>query len=288
MPTVRTNDIETYYVRRGDGPAVVFVHAAIVDYSNWLPQLEALSDEYTTIAYDIRGHGRTGGSPRDTYSIDLFADDLETFVDALGLEKPVIVGISTGGCIAQVYAARHPESISGLVLADTFTSAVLDWRDRVQFAALKATIPPARFVGYERVETVKNWLHERFDRGASGNYENIEQLRKGAPAMGTDEFAKVIRAMASFPEMEVDLSAISVPTLVLYGENELGFIRRHVQKLGAEIPNTTVREVPNAGHASNLDDPEFFSAALREFLTGRVAVDAPGGVGDPGSTGTTA
>lgn len=285
MPTVRTNDIETYYVRHGDGPAIVFVHAAIVDYSNWLPQLEALNDEYTTIAYDSRGHGRTGGSPLDTYSIDLFADDLETFVDALELEKPVIVGISTGGCIAQVYAARHPESISGLVLADTFTSDVLDWRDRVQFAALKATIPPARFVGYERVETVKNWFHERFDRGASGNYENIKRLRKGAPAMESDEFAKVIRAMASFPELEVDLSAISVPTLVLYGENELGFIRRHVQKLGTEIPNTVVRAVPNAGHASNLDNPEFFSAALREFLAGRVYSDVAENGGDPEGVG---
>ena len=282
MPTVRTGDVETYYERRGDGPPVVFVHAAVTDHGQWLPQLEALSDEYATIAYDVRGHGRTGGSARGTYSIDLLADDLEAFVDALALETPVVVGISTGGCIAQVYAARHPERISGLVLADTFTSDVLDWRDRVQFAALKATIPPARLVGYARVERAKNWIHERFDAGASGEYERIERLREGTPRMETDEFAKVIRALARFPEMDVDLSAITVPTLVVYGENELGFVRRHVRRMGAEIPNATVREVPDAGHAANLDDPGFFTSAVREFLAERVfgeASDVGTGVG---------
>lgn len=75
MPTVRSNDIETYYEQRGDGPPIVFVHGAIVDHSQWEPQLEGLSDEYTTIGYDVRGHGRTGGSVDDPYSIDLFDDE---------------------------------------------------------------------------------------------------------------------------------------------------------------------------------------------------------------------
>lgn len=266
MPTVQTNDIETYYERRGDGPPVVFVHGTVVDHTQWAPQLAALEAEYTTIAYDVRGHGRTGGSTEAAYSVDLFAADLDALVTELNLDRPVVCGLSTGGCIAQVYAARHPEKISGLVLADTFTSDVLDWRDRVQFAALKATIPPARLIGYERVEKVKNWIHEQFDRGASGNYENIEQLREGTPKMETDEFAKVIQALARFPETEVDLSAIPVPTLVVYGEDDLGFVRRHATKLGAEIPDASIRAIPDAGHASNLDNPEFFTDALREFL----------------------
>lgn len=60
--------------------------------------------------------------------------------------------------------------------------------------------------------------------------------------------------------------AISVPTLVLYGENEPAFIRRHVPGLAGELSNATVREVPDAGHASNLDNPEFFTTAVVKFL----------------------
>ena len=96
MPTVRTNDIETYYERRGSGPPLVFVHAAILDHAQWDPQVDALSDQYTTVAYDVRGHGRTGGSARNRYSIDLFADDLDALITALDLDDPVVVGLSTG------------------------------------------------------------------------------------------------------------------------------------------------------------------------------------------------
>ncbi|WP_254547310.1 alpha/beta fold hydrolase [Halomarina pelagica] len=267
MSVIRTNDIETYYERRGDGPPIVFIHGAIVDHSQWTPQLETLSDEYTTVAYDVRGHGRTGGSTTDPYSIELFVEDLEALITALDLDHPVLCGLSMGGCIAQVYAARHSEQLAGLVLADTFTPEVLDWRERLQFLMLKATIPPVRLVGYERVEKVMVWFQERLQgEGVSGDYEKIEQLRAEGPKMATDEFAKVIHALTSFHETDIDFSAIAVPTLVLYGEHDAGFIRRHAPKLGADLPNATVRAVPDSGHTSNLDNPECFTIALQNFL----------------------
>ena len=268
MPTVRTNDVETYYERRGDGPPLLFVHGAILDHSQWKPQVDALGDDYTTIAYDVRGHGRTGGSARDAYSIDLFADDLDALIEALDLEQPVVCGLSTGGCIAQVYAATRSDQLAGVVLADTFTPELFDRREWLQRSAmLRATVPPVRLVGYERVEKAMVWLQERIQgEGVSGDYEKIERLRAAGPKMQTAEFAKVIRAVAAFHETEIDFSAVTAPALVLYGEHEPPFIRRHAPKLGSEIPNATVREVPGAGHASNLDNPEFFTDALREFL----------------------
>ncbi|WP_336344308.1 alpha/beta fold hydrolase [Halalkalicoccus ordinarius] len=267
MPTVQTNDVETYYERRGDGPPIVFLHGAALDHAQWAFQMDALSDDYTTIAYDVRGHGRTGGSAVEAYSIDLFADDLDAFVTALDLERPVLCGLSMGGCIAQTYAARHPDRLAGLVLADTFTPAFLTWGERLQRSVLlRATIPPVRLLGYERVERAMVWLHERLRRGSSGDYGEIKRLRAEGPRMETDEFAKVIRAVARFDETRVDLPSITVPALVLYGENEPAFVRGHASRLNATLPDVTVREVPGAGHASNLDDPEFFTRAVREFL----------------------
>lgn len=276
MPTVRTNGVETYYERRGTGPPIVFVHAAILDHAQWEPQVDALCGEYTTITYDVRGHGRTGGSAKDRYSIGLFADDLDALITALDLDDPVVCGLSTGGCIAQVYAAGRPDRLSGLVLADTFTPELLDRRDWLQRSVLmRATVPPVRLVGYERVERAMVWLQERIQgKEVSGDYEGIERLRAEGPKMATDEFAKVIRAVASFHETSIDLPSITVPTLVLYGGHEPGFVRRHASKLGVELPNVTVREVPGAGHASNLDEPEFFTEAVREFLAETVPGDA--------------
>lgn len=273
MPTVRTNDIETYYERRGTGPTVVFVHGAVLDHSQWAPQVAALRDAYDCIAYDVRGHGRTGGSVRGAYSVDLFAEDLVALLTALDIERPVLCGLSTGGCIAQTVAARHPDRLSGLVLADTFTPEVRGWAERLQRVyGLRATIPLVRLFGYERVERVMVGLQERFNApGAGGEYDRIEALREARPRMTTAEFAKVVRAVAAFEETDLDLAAITVPTLVLYGENEVGFVKRHAATLAATLPTVEVESIPNAGHASNLDNPERFTGALRAFLDARTA-----------------
>lgn len=268
MPTVRTNDIDTYYERRGSGPPVVFVHGAVLDHAQWRPQVDALSDDYETIAYDVRGHGRTGGSARGTYSIELFADDLDALVTALDLDRFVLCGLSMGGCIAQVYAAEHPDRLAGLVLADTFTPALFDRREWLQRSLLlRATVPPVRLLGYERVERAMVWLQKQLSgEGVSGDYEAIERLRASGPKMETDEFVKVIRAVAAFHETALDLSAVAVPTLLLYGEHEAPFVRRHGPKLRDVIPNAVLRSVPGAGHAANLDNSDFFTEAMRTFL----------------------
>lgn len=164
------------------------------------------------------------------------------------------------------------------MLADTLTPAVLSRNDWLQRTALSAVVPPVRLFGYERVEKALVWLQERFQPGAAGDYGNVETLRDDAPTMSTDEFAKVKYALVRFEETGIDYSRITVPTLVIYGENDLGFVRQHAAKLGAELPNVGLVEVPDAGHVSNLDDPAFFTAALREFLAD--------GVDDPAEEGS--
>lgn len=96
MPTVQTNDIETFYELRGDGPPIVFIHGALADHTAADQQFEAFSDAYTAIAYDIRGHGKTTSPHNAAYSIDLLAEDLHAFITALGLERPVLCGVSMG------------------------------------------------------------------------------------------------------------------------------------------------------------------------------------------------
>lgn len=279
MPTVQTNGIETYYERRGEGPPVVFVHASIVDSSAWDEQVAALEEDYTTVTYDLRGHGRTGGSAEREYAMDLFAEDLHALLDALDLDRPVVCGHSMGGMVALTYAARHPDRVAGLVLADALVPDLLtrgDWL--LRRVVYRALIPPVRLVGYERVEKAKVWVAERFFGGSGGDYERIERLRETGPGMSTDEFVKVIRAMTRYHETSVDLSAIPVPTLVLYGENDLPFVKRHAAELAAHLPDVEVDEVPDAGHASNLDNPDYFTAAVRGFLAGvrpTGAADAP-------------
>jgi pimeloyl-ACP methyl ester carboxylesterase len=267
MPTIATNGIETYVQRRGSGPAIVFVHASVVDHGFWRDQVRELGSTNETIAYDLRGHGRTGPSEEATYTVELFAEDLASLVDALDVEDPIVCAHSMGGLVAQRYAADHGDELAGLVLADTFTPRILTAGERLlRRVLLPGLVGPAKLVGYERVEKANAWLTGKLFAGSSGDDEKIQRLRQGGPGMTSEEFGKAVDAMAHAHEEPVDLARIEVPTLVLYGENDLPFVKRQAEHLAAHLPDVRLEQVADAGHAANLDQPEAFNAAIRGFV----------------------
>jgi pimeloyl-ACP methyl ester carboxylesterase len=274
MPTVNTNGVDTAYQRRGDGdgPPLVCIHGAVGDQSHWADVVDDLAEQYTVVTYDIRGHGRTGGSARGAYSMELFADDLVALLDALDIERAVLCGHSIGGCIAQVFAARQRDRVAALVLVDTFSPEILSAGERVQRSTLlRVLVPLVRLVGYDRVERAMVWGQERFSKGVSGNYERILDHRADGPRMATEELAKVMGALARFEETPVDFAAITAPTLVVYGEHEARFIKDHVRVFVTELDDVRVEMIPDAGHAPNIDHPDALAAAIRAFLTDRPA-----------------
>ncbi|WP_396612158.1 alpha/beta fold hydrolase [Haloferax sp. S1W] len=265
--TVRTGDIETYYERRGDGPPIVFIHGMFMSTTEWVPQVEALEDDFTTISYDVRGHGHTGGSDRDTYSMDLYAADLDALLTEIGVENPILCGLSMGGCIAQVYAATHPEKVAGLVLSDTFTAAPLPLSGRLVFANLRFFALLDRFVRYPTLNRLQLWVGNLLSPGVATEAETIQRLVEDAPRISHAEFAKIATAMARFPQSDFDGSRVEAPVLLLYGEHALKSFKTMHTRLAESLANADVEVtvVPDAGHASNIDNPAFFTAAVREF-----------------------
>lgn len=290
MPTARTNDIETYYVRRGDGPPVVFVHGMLMSTTMWEAQMDALCDTFTTIAYDVRGHGHTGASDRNPYSIDLFAADLDALLDALDLDRAVVCGLSMGGTVAQAFAAAHPEKVAGLVLADTFPAGPMPLTLRLALANIRFLARLDRLIDYRTLNRWQLQVGNRLLPGVSGDPETIQRLLEDAPTIAHDEFVKIADATARFPKSDVDLSTVTAPALVLHGEHLPMANEETTGRLVDQLSNAdpTVHVVPGSGHASNVDNPEFFTARLREFLTERVYSDAAGGVGDPNGGGKSA
>lgn len=290
MPTARTNDIQTHYVSRGDGPPVVFVHGMLMSTTMWEPQMDALCDAFTTIAYDVRGHGHTGASDRNPYSIDLFAADLDALLDALEIDRAVVCGLSMGGTVAQAFAAAHPEKVAGLVLADTFPAGPMPLTLRLALANVRFLARLDRLIDYRTLNRWQLQVGNRLLPGISGDPETIQRLLEDAPTIAHDEFVKIADATARFPKSDVDLSTVTAPTLVLHGEHLPMANEETTGRLVDQLSNAdpTVHVVPGSGHASNVDNPEFFTARLREFLTGRVYRDAAGDVGDTEGAGNSA
>lgn len=278
MPTVQTNGIQTYYEEYGEGPPIVFLHGATSDHRLWAEQVTPLADDYRVITYDFRGHGRTDGSERDSYTIGLYADDLGALIKALDLNQPVICGLSMGGMIAQMYAAESPETIAALCTLGTRTPEILrgEWVERRLFPKLAETLSPV--VSPDRVMGLLYGFYEwRDDADETGTLEKAERIQSdhaaNFPDMSNWDVRKIHDVLRSYPLESVDHSDITVPSLLLYGERESEIAARHAEYMADAIPVAEVHRIPNAGHNSHVDNPEFVAETLREFLS--VATDYP-------------
>ncbi|MFW9966030.1 MAG: alpha/beta fold hydrolase [Candidatus Thorarchaeota archaeon] len=258
MPLIQTDDIETYYEMTGEGESIVFVHGAGGSHGNWHPQVKHFSDRFRVLTYDVRGHGESGGSDRK-YSCALFADDLHELITALHIEKPVLCGLSLGGMISQEYAVKYQSNLAGLVLADTAVATALTLSDKLQ----KWMFPVSLIKWYIRRKTPEDyarWSFKYFDM----NDDVREYLIQEQLGMDQVEFLKLMDAIYGFKLL--DLASIKVPTLVVLGENERKAVFPHADKMIELIDGSKKVIIPDAGHASNLENPDEFNQVLNEFL----------------------
>jgi len=269
MPEIKTNDIQTYYEINGNGFPVVFIHGGWVSHKMWKPQVDFLTNNFKVITYDVRGHGNTGGSSKKKYSMELFADDLSALISVLGITKPVICGISMGGMIAQSYAAKYLDNLKALILSDTAASSALTFGDRIT----KYLLAPewlflllVKWLGVKRYADFAFWYAKksRSEKWVGLDKSVLDYEKQEMIQFGTEEFNKIFSALYDFKLQE--LSNIKVRTLIINGEFESKAVFHHTDKLMSLIPYAKSVVIPNAGHTSNLENPQAFNAALEEFL----------------------
>jgi len=124
MPKVKVDDIQIYYEVRGEGFPLVMIQGLSDNLDCWDPRLvEELSRKYKLVMFDNRGAGRTDISYRE-YTMKLFADDTAGLMDALGISKAHVLGLSMGGMIAQELVLNYPEKVAKLVLCSTGSRGV--------------------------------------------------------------------------------------------------------------------------------------------------------------------
>ena len=271
MPFAELGDVRLAYSVAGSGPPLVLIHAAYVDRRMWDPQVAFLRDRYRVVTLDLRGHGETGPTSAANYSIPLFASDLAALLDHLGIERAVLCGLSLGGMVAQSFAARRPDRVEALVLANTLHhSAPTRWSRLVRdvFFPREVLWPALRWLGMRRSTALIFWLAELSGGGIVGRRRRSSLVRDYARAtlraMSADEVAKVFEAFYHFTG--VDHGGLTMPTLILDGEEDADGIRRQARALGVLLPHASFEVIPAAGHTSALENPTAFNAALDRFL----------------------
>ena len=234
-----------------DARAIVLVHGSVVTRAMWLPQLRGLSDTYRVIAPDLPGHGVLAAEPFT------FANAAAHLARLMAAEIPapaIVVGASLGGYVALDLARQQPERVAGLVLAGAsrnFTGAIGVYLRLAGGVLRRGWLMPSR----DRLEArVRRMFPPALAEGADA------QLRAGLyPASLGAAFGEM--AGRDFQSLLADFPG---HTLILNGEQDTGN-RRAARRFARSSRRGTVAVIGGAGHACNLDRPDAFNAAVRDF-----------------------
>lgn len=249
-------------------PTLLLIHGGPgFDHSGFRPHFSRLADIAQVIYYDLRGHGRSDRRPPEEWTLDTFADDIVRLCDALGIVKPIVLGQSFGGFVAQRYIERYPDHPSKVILSST-SPHMMQQRKDAMFGRLggeAARESSARFWSEPNPETwdeyivqcrhLYNTTPQDPDAGARTIY-NLDVLF--ASASGEQ------RTMNLLP----GLAQARCPVLVMVGEQDPVCPLADAQDIAAALPAQWMqfRSFPNVGHGAWRDDPDAAFAELRRFI----------------------
>lgn len=254
MPTLKVNDVEIYYEEYGKGDVIVFTHGNSLFHGQWQPQVEEFSKTHRVLVWDVRGHGKSS-LPAGEVNPDSFSQDLIGLLDALNIERAVLCGLSMGGHISLQAAVRYPERVRALVLIGAPFTNSFNWFEKwtVPLNLLSVRLLP--------LETTAKLTADAVSKITPATRSIVEQ---GFGFMTHDQF---VRQWAGNLRMETkhDLHKVHCPTLILHGEKDT-LVARQQKALAAGIAGAEFYSIPNAGHLTNLDNPQAVNQHIQQFL----------------------
>jgi pimeloyl-ACP methyl ester carboxylesterase len=254
---IRANGLEIAYERAGEGPPLVLVHGAAVDGRMWKPQLAALADELTVVAWDEPGAGRSSDVPAGFRLAD-YASCLAVLIEALELAPAHVAGLSWGGTVAQELYRHRPELVATLILIDTYAG----WKGSLPEEEVRA-----------RLASVDQMLAAplgEFDPTLPGLFsgappaEFVPLLEEMAAAVRPESLRTALSVMGEADQRDL-LPRIAVPTLLIWGEHDARSPLGIAGQLDEAIPDTTLVVIPDCGHVSNLEQAERVNEVVRDF-----------------------
>jgi pimeloyl-ACP methyl ester carboxylesterase len=240
-----------------EAPTVVLLHGATLDHHAWEPQAAQLANRYRVVAPDLRGHGQSAMA--DTFRFEGVVADVLALLDEVDTDAPLaLVGLSLGGNVAQEIVYRAPDRVDALVVAD----ATCNTAPRHPLAAplTVATLSTMALTG-----------RDRFMQRAAAVTSLREDVRRYLVDANADrsprEVVQILTSLvddALHPDPDYRLP---VPTLLLHGaKDRVGDIVAGTRAWAERDPGVDYAEIPDAGHASNQDNPDAFTAELTTFL----------------------
>lgn len=254
------------YLDVGSGPVILFGHDFLWDNRMWEPQIKALSQSYRCIVPDLWAHGQSEAAPEQTTSLNQYADDILALLDHLAIKQFSIVGLSVGGMWGTDLAIKVPTRIQSLVLMDTFVGLEPE-SSKEKYVDMLDLIDNASLIPEHLIDIITPIY---FSEHAHINHANLvmdfrNQLRK-VQGQSAKHLVHVGRLVFDRRDAFDFLETLSMPTLVMVGTKDKARPPLESQLLHDAIIGSQYIVIADAGHISNLEQPEFVTAALSEFF----------------------
>lgn len=252
------NGLSIAYRRSGNGPALILLHGFTQDSRVWKQQLHGLSNNFTVIAWDAPGAGKSP-DPSEIFNITNWAESLAGFLSSIGVEQAHILGLSWGGLLAQEFYHRYPDRVLSLILADTYagwTGSLSDSIAKVRLAACihDSSLPPNEFV--------PKYLSGMFSDSPP------QHLKEELANIMSDFHPLAFRLMATtlaVADTRSTLPTIKTPTLLIWGDSDKRSPIKVARQLHDAIPNSRLEIISGVGHVSNMEKPVEFNSIVKDF-----------------------
>ncbi|MEK7402303.1 MAG: alpha/beta fold hydrolase [Gemmatimonadota bacterium] len=253
------NGIDLGYDDVGTGQPVLFIHAFPLNRTMWAPQVSALVERCRCVAADLRGFGES--ALHGPATIAQYADDLAGLLDHLRIDQAVVVGCSMGGYTALAMWRQHRERIRGLVLADTRAGADTD-EGRERRRQLIALANAEGSLGVANAQ-ISSLVGKTTREKQPDTYDAVHRMMAQAKPAA---IVGAIEAMMTRPDSTPLLPTITVPTLIVVGEEDVPTPVKESRAMHAAIAGSQLQVIAQAGHLANMERPAAFNHVLSEFL----------------------
>jgi 3-oxoadipate enol-lactonase len=247
------------YLSEGQGRPILFLHGIAGAARQFAPQVRHFAAGRHAIAWDMPGHG--GSAPLPLVTVDALAAELGSFIAALGLDRPVLVGHGLGGMVAQRLLAEAPHAASALVLAQT-TAAFCGNDPAAAAAFVRSRLGPLD-EGNSMADLAAGLVAAL--AGAAPDPDGLALARECVAATPDSSYRDTVLGMRGF-DLRAALPRLLVPTLLVAGTRDREAPAAVMREMADQVPNARLVEIEGAGHLAHLEQPARFNAAVAAFL----------------------
>lgn len=261
LVTSKDCQLRVEHTPRPGAPALLLLNPLGVSLDIWDEQLTALSERYELIRFDARGHGKSTIGAHQEATIELLADDALAVLEACGVARAHLCGISLGGMIAMHLAAHTPDSVLKVVLSNTtpHMPPKENWQQRIQTARTQGLEPLVE-------GTLARWFTPEYHQSHPEQIAKVRTLLRETSPAGYAACCAAIRDM----DQRESIRNITAKTLVIGGSQDAGTTPAMAQSIASSVPEARLVML-EAAHMTIIERADEFNAALIEFLGGELA-----------------